>query len=66
VNPEGLTVANAYSKYILDGGDLDKILEDLSVRYNAALDKGKASGAVKTAPMPNFDPITLQGVMSKK
>jgi len=66
VNPEGLTTPNVYANYILGGGDLDKLLEDLGARYNAALDKGKSSGAIKINPMPDFDPISLQGVMSEK
>lgn len=48
-------------KYILVGGSFDGIAEDLNNRYNAALDKEKAAGTIKADPMPDFDPIKLQG-----
>ncbi|MDQ1914277.1 sugar ABC transporter substrate-binding protein [Paenibacillus sp. GD4] len=61
VSPEGMNYADAFFKYMLAGGDLAKIVQDLNTRYNAALDKAVQKGDVKVAPNPGFDPAKLQG-----
>lgn len=61
VNVEGAGYQEAFWKYILQGGDLDKIIEDLNTRYNAALDKAIETGDVKVEPDPDFDPAKLSG-----
>jgi multiple sugar transport system substrate-binding protein len=66
VTIEGLNYGDAFMEYILLGGDLDAIVEDLNKRYNAALDKEIAAGEVKVTPDPDFDPIKLQGTMLAK
>ena len=60
---EGLNYGDAFMKYILVGGDLNAIIEDLNTRYNAALDKAIAAGEVTVTPDPGFDPMKLQGTM---
>lgn len=63
VTVEGLNYGDAFLKYILGSGNLDEIADDLTARYNAALDKAIASGDVSVTPDPSFDPIALQGTM---
>lgn len=63
VTIEGLNYGDAFMKYILVGGDLNAIIEDLNTRYNAALDKAIAAGEVTVTPDPGFDPMKLQGTM---
>jgi multiple sugar transport system substrate-binding protein len=66
VTVQGLDYGNAFLKYILDGGSLDAVIQDLNTRYNAALDKAVASGDVKVTADPGFDPVKLQGTMLAK
>ncbi|MDR6882419.1 extracellular solute-binding protein [Bacillus sp. 3255] len=66
LKPEGRTQYEEFVKYILEGGDLDKIISDLNTRYNAALEKEVAAGKMKATIIPDFDPIKLQGSMIKK
>ncbi|MFM9282006.1 ABC transporter substrate-binding protein [Paenibacillus jiagnxiensis] len=61
VTPEGPTYADAFFKYILDGGDLKAITDDLNTRYNAALSKAVEKGEVTITPNPAFDPTKPQG-----
>jgi multiple sugar transport system substrate-binding protein len=61
VTPEGANYGDTFFKYMLTGGDLKKITEDLNTRYNAALAKDVEKGSVKVAPNPTFDPSKLQG-----
>lgn len=61
VTPEGANYADAFFKYMLDGGDVGKITEDLNLRYNEALAKSVEKGEVKTSPIPAFDPSNPQG-----
>ncbi|NHN31661.1 ABC transporter substrate-binding protein [Paenibacillus agricola] len=61
VTPEGANYADAFFKYMLAGGDLKKITEDLNSRYNTALTKEIEKGSVKVTPDPTFDPSKLQG-----
>lgn len=44
------------------GGDLDRLVEDLNARYNAALDQERAAGRVNTQAIPSFDPLHPQDV----
>lgn len=62
---EGMKYGNAIIKYMLEGGDLDKILNDLTTRYNAGLEKARAAGDTKTKANPSFDPNKLQGSLAK-
>jgi multiple sugar transport system substrate-binding protein len=61
VTPEGANYGDAFFKYILAGGDLQKITEDLNTRYNAALTAAIEKGDVQVTPDPSFDPSQLQG-----
>lgn len=66
VTIEGLNYGDAFLKYILSGGNLTEIANDLNTRYNAALEKAIAEGEVSVTPDPSFDPIKLQGSMLAK
>ncbi|WP_413371774.1 ABC transporter substrate-binding protein [Paenibacillus taichungensis] len=57
----GMKSDDAFVKYILSGGNLDSIINDLNTRYNAALDTAIASGDVKAEPIADFDPAELAG-----
>ncbi|WP_373229295.1 ABC transporter substrate-binding protein [Cohnella sp.] len=59
VTVEGIKNNDAFFKYMLTGGDLDAIIQDLNTRYNTALDKLIASGGYKGTPNPDFDPMKL-------
>ncbi|WP_168122533.1 sugar ABC transporter substrate-binding protein [Paenibacillus sp. HB172176] len=61
VTPEGLNYGDAFFKYMIEGGDLNKIVADLNTRYNDALDKAIEKGDVTVTPDPDFDPKKLQG-----
>lgn len=61
VTPEGSTYADAFFKYILEGGDVKAITDDLNTRYNAALSKAVEKGEVTVTPNPAFDPAKPQG-----
>lgn len=61
VTPEGANYGDAFFKYMLTGGDLKKITDDLNTRYNAALTKVIEKGDVKVTPNPSFDPSQLLG-----
>lgn len=61
VTPEGAIYADAFFKYILAGGDVKAITEDLNTRYNAALAKAVEKGEVAVTPNPAFDPTNPQG-----
>jgi multiple sugar transport system substrate-binding protein len=61
VSPEGANYADAYFKFMLTGGDVKAITDDLNTRYNAALAKAVEKGEVKVTPDPAFDPSKLQG-----
>lgn len=65
VSVEGMDFPNLFIKYVISGGDLDKMIEDVNRRYNAALDKARASGDVTTEAMPDFDAKSLQGMLVK-
>ncbi|HZG56230.1 sugar ABC transporter substrate-binding protein [Paenibacillus sp.] len=62
---QGTTYQEAFFRYMLEGGDLDKIVEDLNKRYNEALDAAIASGEVKIKADPTFDPKNLQKMYVK-
>ncbi|MFD1134692.1 ABC transporter substrate-binding protein [Paenibacillus urinalis] len=58
---QGTKSDDAFFKYMLSGGDLDAIINDLNTRYNAALDSAIASGEVKAEPIADFNPLDLAG-----
>ncbi|MEK3884987.1 sugar ABC transporter substrate-binding protein [Paenibacillus sp. PL2-23] len=59
VTPDGLNYADALFRYIIEGGDKAAIIADVNARYNAALEKVKASGEVFPVD-PSFDPKSLR------
>ncbi|RXZ81050.1 sugar ABC transporter substrate-binding protein [Paenibacillaceae bacterium] len=59
VTPEGANYGDIFFKYMIDGGDLDAIVQDLNARYNVALEKAVEKGEVTAVPDPNFDPGKL-------
>ncbi|MNO28728.1 putative ABC transporter substrate-binding protein YesO [compost metagenome] len=63
---EGLKKVDVFNKYIFDGGDLDKELQDLNTRYNAALEKAKAAGDTNIEAQPDFNAGSLQGSLAGK
>ncbi|RTE02873.1 ABC transporter substrate-binding protein [Paenibacillus whitsoniae] len=65
VTPEGKNLGDTALKYILEGGDANKLMTELSDRYNAALDKARQAGTTTNKPMPDFDAKKLQGSMVK-
>ncbi|ACT00661.1 ABC transporter substrate-binding protein [Paenibacillus sp. JDR-2] len=65
VTVEGTSFSNLFIKYVISGGDLDKMISDANTRYNAALDKARASGDVTTEAMPDFDAKSMQGMLVK-
>ncbi|WP_235941750.1 ABC transporter substrate-binding protein [Paenibacillus puerhi] len=62
---EGVKKSDAFTKYMIQGGDLDQVIADLNTRYNAALDKVKAAGDTKAKADPSFDSAKLQGTLGK-
>ncbi|AJY76890.1 ABC transporter substrate-binding protein [Paenibacillus beijingensis] len=60
IKVEGIMAPDAFFKYMLSGGDLDAIIQDLDKRYNDALDKAIAAGEVKAEPKPDFDSMKLK------
>lgn len=61
VTVEGMKWADAFFAYMLRGGDIDAIIQDLSKRYNAGLKQAVDKGEFKATPNPNFDPAKLGG-----
>jgi len=59
VTPEGANYGDAFFKYMLSGGDVNKVVTDLNARYNDALAKAVEKGDVKIQPNPSFDPSKL-------
>lgn len=59
VTVEGMKYNDAFFKYMISGGNLDQIIQDLNKRYNDALDKAVTKGDVKVAPNASFDPMKL-------
>jgi multiple sugar transport system substrate-binding protein len=64
VTVEGTNNWDEFWKYVVQGGDLDKVVEDLNKRYNDGLDKAIASGEVKLEADPGFDPKAMQGAFA--
>lgn len=62
---QGMKSDDAFFKYMISGGDLNAIIEDLNTRYNAALDTSISNGEVKAEPMSDFDPKNLAGKFAK-
>ncbi|MNN36152.1 Bacterial extracellular solute-binding protein [compost metagenome] len=65
ITVEGTGYQDTFWKYVLQGGDLDQIVDDLNTRYNASLDKAIQSGDVTIQPDPDFDPSKLAGQFAK-
>ncbi|UQZ82721.1 Maltose-binding periplasmic protein precursor [Paenibacillus konkukensis] len=65
VTVQGVKYEDAFWKYILEGGDLDKVIADLNKRYNESLDKAIANGEVTAKPDASFDPAKMQGTFAK-
>ncbi|MCL6459914.1 MAG: extracellular solute-binding protein [Gorillibacterium sp.] len=65
VNTEGKKYYDAFLEYMLQGGNLDKMITELNEQYNKALDKAIAAGEVKAEPNPEFDPAKLAGNYAK-
>lgn len=57
---EGTKKGDVFNRYIFEGGDLDSQLEDLNVRYNAALEKAKAAGDTTIEAQPDFNASSMQ------
>ncbi|MEI7025711.1 ABC transporter substrate-binding protein [Paenibacillus sp. y28] len=62
---EGMKKSDVLIRYIIQGGDLDKSIQDLNLRYNAAMEVVKAAGATQPLVDPNFEPASLQGKLGK-
>ncbi|WP_339296428.1 extracellular solute-binding protein [Paenibacillus sp. FSL W7-1279] len=60
--PKGKEWEDEFVKFIMIGGDLDSLVEDLNARYNAALDQERAAGRVDMKAIPSFDPLHPQDV----
>lgn len=60
--PKGREWEDEFVKYIMIGGDLERLVEDLNERYNAALDRERAAGRVNIQAIPSFDPLHPQDV----
>ncbi|MFD2412220.1 ABC transporter substrate-binding protein [Paenibacillus rhizoplanae] len=61
---EGSKWSDAFSVFVFTGGDVDSIIKDLDTRYNASLEKARASGATNIVADPSFDASKLQGKLS--
>jgi multiple sugar transport system substrate-binding protein len=59
VTPEGKNAFDAFFEYMLVGGDLNAIVNNLNKSYNAALEKAVSNGTVTVNPMPDFTPESL-------
>ncbi|WP_042200205.1 ABC transporter substrate-binding protein [Paenibacillus camerounensis] len=58
---EGTKKMDVFNRYIFTGGDLDKEIQDLNTRYNAALEKAVAAGDTTVEAQPDFSAADLQG-----
>lgn len=63
---EGSKWAEEFSKFVLAGGDVDKVITDLNTRYNDALKKARESGLTTIEADPSFSSVNLQGKLSKE
>lgn len=63
---EGVKKSDVFNRYIFAGGDLDKDIQDLNTRYNAALEKARAAGDTAIVANPDFNAENLQGTLSEK
>ncbi|MNY69069.1 hypothetical protein D3C86_2069440 [compost metagenome] len=57
---------DVFNRYIFTGGDLDKEIQDLNTRYNAALEKAIAAGDTTVEAQPDFSAANLQGSLVKE
>ncbi|MFD0714559.1 ABC transporter substrate-binding protein [Paenibacillus sp. GCM10027626] len=62
---QGTKSDDAFFKYMISGGDLDAIIQDLNARYNAGLAAAVKNGEVKAEPNADFDPKALAGQFAK-
>lgn len=62
---EGMKKSDTLTKYLMQGGDLDQVINDLNTRYNAALEKVRAAGDTKSKGDPAFESAKLQGTLAK-
>lgn len=59
---EGKNADSVFAEYVLGvNSDLEKALNDLSTRYNKALETGITSGSIQKVIIPDFNPLKLQG-----
>ncbi|OUS70426.1 ABC transporter substrate-binding protein [Paenibacillus sp. MY03] len=65
VTVEGASNWDEFWRYVNEGGDFDKLAEDLNKRYNSALEKAKANGEVTIEADSGFDPASMQGTFAK-
>lgn len=66
IKPKEKAWENEFVKYIMVGGDLDQLVEDLNARYNEALEQERAEGKVKIKAISDFNPLEPQGKGSEK
>ncbi|MDR6245415.1 ABC transporter substrate-binding protein [Paenibacillus hunanensis] len=62
---EGPKWTEDFVKYVLTGGDVDGIINDLNTRYNAALKQARDSGLTTIKADPSFSSAKLEGKLSK-
>ncbi|XEC96071.1 ABC transporter substrate-binding protein [Paenibacillus tarimensis] len=58
---EGLKMSDAFTKYVIAGGNIDEIIEDLNTRYAKALASARSEGLTNIEAIPSFDAGKLQG-----
>ncbi|QYR20313.1 extracellular solute-binding protein [Paenibacillus sp. sptzw28] len=61
---EGMKWSDTFAKYVLTGGNLDAIIQDLNKRYNDSLAKARAAGKTKIEADPGFDATALLGKLA--
>ncbi|MDR6879540.1 extracellular solute-binding protein [Bacillus sp. 3255] len=66
VKPEGNDMYFVFNAIILGAIDIDKGIQDLNTRYNAALDKSVNDGKTKRIQYPNFTPDNPGKVFENK
>ncbi|WP_322906105.1 sugar ABC transporter substrate-binding protein [Paenibacillus campi] len=63
---EGAKWTDDFVKYVLIGGDLNSVINDLNTRYNAALKQARDTGLTTIQADPSFDSAKLEGKLSKE
>lgn len=59
IKAEGLSYGEVFFRYMLSGGNIDDIVNDLNQRYNQALQKGIERGDITLKADSAFDPAKL-------